>query len=269
MTEKNKYTFPPSKSISPPIITIIVATLNSSPTLQRCIESIISQTYPHKELIIIDGGSTDGSLPIIEKYSDCITYWESKPDRGIYHAWNKALGHAHGDWICFLGADDYFHDQDVLTMIVPYLEKATETEIRIVYGKIIKVNKDGHIIRVEGKPWSKVGWLMRHGMSIPHPGMMHHCRLFEIHGRFDETFRISGDYDLLLRELKDHPALFVKEIKTVVCQIGGMADLSGVLSHQEVARSRRKCGLNSFSWVWTLVYLRAIWRSLFRKLMIG
>lgn len=250
-----------------PLITIIIAVLNNAEMLDHCLESVCLQNHSSKELIVIDGGSSDGSLGIIEKYSDYITYWESKPDRGIYHAWNKALSHAHGDWICFLGADDYFHDQNVLTTIVPYLEKATETEIRIVYGKIIKVDKDGHIIRVEGKPWSKVGWLMRHGMSISHPGMMHHSSLFEIHGRFDETFRISGDYDLLLRELKNHPALFIKEIKTVVCQIGGLADLNGVLAHQEVARSRRKCGLSSFSWIWTLVYLRAIWRSLFRKLM--
>ena len=266
MTEKNKYTFPQSKSISPPIITIIVATLNSSPTLQRCIESIISQTYPHKELIIIDGGSTDGSLPILEKFHNVISFWESAPDSGVYHAWNKALDHSHGEWVCFLGADDFFRDDNVLTSFVPYLTKAIEKGIKVVYGQVVKVDKEGRTLNIQGQPWPKIGWLMKHGMPIPHPGMMHHRSLFEIHGKFDQSFRVAGDYDFLLRELKDNQALFAKNIKSVMHQTGGLADSNGVLAHLEVAHARRKNGLHTFSLIWMLVHIKTIFQYYFFKL---
>jgi Glycosyltransferases involved in cell wall biogenesis len=84
-----------------PLFTIIVAVLNSKETLERCIESVNSQTYPYKELIIKDGGSTDGTVEILKNNDDKIAYWESSPDHGIYHAWNKALQYARGEWICF------------------------------------------------------------------------------------------------------------------------------------------------------------------------
>ena len=117
------------------LITVILAVLNASNTLERCLQSILKQTYQHKEIILVDGGSTDGTLSILDAYGDKLTYWESKPDRGIYHAWNKALKHARGDWICFLGADDYFWSNNVLADLAPHLIRATNSGIRIVYGQ--------------------------------------------------------------------------------------------------------------------------------------
>lgn len=245
-----------------PVITVIVAVLNSAKTFQLCLESIIAQNYPNKELIVMDGGSTDGSVELLKRYDNYITYWESQPDNGIYHAWNKALEHARGDWFCFLGADDRLNNKEILTRLVPYLQKSCEQQIRVVYGRVVKSDNNGNVVRLEGKPWTEVGWLMKHGMSIPHPGLMHHRSLFEQHGNFDESFRIAGDYDLLLRELKDHPAMFAEDVKTVVCQIGGVADSNNLIAAREVFKARRKCGLPIFSWVWSLVYLRAIFRNL-------
>jgi glycosyltransferase involved in cell wall biosynthesis len=89
------------------MISVIVAVFNGAKTLQQCIDSVAGQTYPHKELIVIDGGSIDGTREILEGDATKLAYWVSEPDRGIYHAWNKALARARGDWICFLGADDY------------------------------------------------------------------------------------------------------------------------------------------------------------------
>ena len=86
-----------------PLLTIIVAVFNGAKTLERCIDSVVQQTWPYKELIIMDGGSTDGTVDLLKRYDSKIKYWESRPDRGIYHAWNKALDHAEGEWICFIG----------------------------------------------------------------------------------------------------------------------------------------------------------------------
>jgi glycosyltransferase involved in cell wall biosynthesis len=107
-----------------PKITVIVAVFNGSATLRRCLKSICSQSYSNQELIVMDGGSSDDSVKIIQQNSHRIAYWESKPDRGIYHAWNKALSHATGEWICFLGSDDYFWQDDVLEKMVPALRIA-------------------------------------------------------------------------------------------------------------------------------------------------
>src|SRR3990172_6849742 len=100
-----------------PLISIIVAVYNGKATLQQCIDSVAQQTYPNKELVIIDGGSNDGTVELLEKNRSKFSYWISEPDRGIYNAWNKGLVQAHGEWVCFLGADDYLWDATVLGRI--------------------------------------------------------------------------------------------------------------------------------------------------------
>jgi len=253
------------------LITIIVAVLNGKKYLGRCIESISNQTYPYKELIIIDGGSTDGTVEILKENNDKITHWESRPDRGIYHAWNKALQYAHGEWICFLGADDFFWNKSVLDDLSPYLVKAANLGIRVVYGRNAVVDRNGHILKLVGKPWEKIRWLMPHGMPLPHPGLMHHHSLFEEHGLFDETFQIAGDYDLLLRELKKRDALHVRGLIVTGCQAGGISDSKPLFAHKEVERARRKNGFHGLSWVWLAVhirgFLRVYWRRLVQKLI--
>ena len=82
-----------------PLVTVIVATLNASKTLQSCIDSIVSQTWPKKELIICDGLSKDGTVEILRRNDAVISHWCSETDSGIYNAWNKGLRRAHGDWI--------------------------------------------------------------------------------------------------------------------------------------------------------------------------
>jgi len=241
-----------------PVITIIVAVLNSQATLVKCIQSIVDQTWPEKELIVIDGGSTDNSLSILHKFSKHIACLESQPDRGIYHAWNKGLRNANGEWVCFLGSDDFFWSPSVLYDLVPHLEKAEEQGTRVVYGQVARLDHQGNVKESLGKPWDTIAWQMNHGMpkNMPHPGLMHHCSLFQTHGLFDETFRISGDYEMLLRELKTGKALYVNNVLTVGSQMGGIADTSGLLTHREVARARKKHNLSGWSWVWLMVYMR-------------
>jgi len=252
-----------------PLFTIIIAVLNSKESLERCIESVSNQACHDRELIIIDGGSTDGTVEILKNNDDNIAYWESSPDRGIYHAWNKALQHAHGEWICFLGADDYFWSEKVLTDLSPQLVKASDGGIKVVYGQAARVDRNGRILKLVGKPWEKIRWLMPHGMPLPHTGLMHHRSLFEEHGLFDETFKIAGDYDLLLRELKNGEALHVRNLIVAGWQAGGISDFRFLLAHREMERARRKNGFHNLSWVWLAVhargFLRARWRQLVRR----
>jgi glycosyltransferase len=89
-----------------PLITIITVAYNAVKDIENTILSVLNQTYPNIEYIIIDGGSTDGTLDIIKKYEDKISYWVSEPDKGIYDAMNKGVAKANGDYLFFLGADD-------------------------------------------------------------------------------------------------------------------------------------------------------------------
>jgi glycosyltransferase involved in cell wall biosynthesis len=101
-----------------PFFSLIMATYNESDTIMLSLNSIKDQTYGNWELIIMDGDSTDGIVDIIKENAQWIKYWESRPDRGISHAWNKALEHVEVDWIYFLGADDRFSSKDILNNLV-------------------------------------------------------------------------------------------------------------------------------------------------------
>ena len=212
----------------------------------------------------MDGGSADNSKNILQSYSNRINYWESQADKGIYHAWNNALNHAHGEWICFVGSDDYFYEIQTLGYIVPHLNRATAEGIKLVYGQVVQVNDARQPVRILGKPWEKISWQIRYGMPLhfPHPGMMHHQSLFREHGRFDQAFKIAADYEFLLRELKNKrkKALYTGS-KTMDSQIGGLSYSNQLATLKEARKARLKNGLPGFSWFCMAVYIRAILRK--------
>ena len=88
------------------LISVVTVSYNAVSTIEQTILSVINQTYPHIEYIIIDGGSTDGTVDVIKKYADKITYWVSEPDKGIYDAMNKGLRRVRGDWCVFMNSGD-------------------------------------------------------------------------------------------------------------------------------------------------------------------
>jgi glycosyltransferase involved in cell wall biosynthesis len=205
-----------------PKISVIVAVFNGSATLLRCLNSIYSQSHNNYEIIVIDGGSKDGTIKILQDNSKRIDYWESVPDRGIYHAWNKALSHAKGEWICFLGSDDFFWDSEVFKNMLPRLQIAKNDGVRLVYGRVASVDKIGKVKNLLGIPWNRINSVLAHQMP-PHPGLLHSSLLFKEHGTFDESFRIAGDYEFLLRELKTGDATFIPDIIVAGVQYGGVS----------------------------------------------
>jgi glycosyltransferase involved in cell wall biosynthesis len=228
-----------------PRITIIVATFNRGGTLRRCIDSVAGQTYASKELIVIDGGSTDGSVDIIRANRGKIADWVSELDRGIYHAWNKGVARAQGDWLCFLGADDYLHDRYALERMSAYLAAASPAQ-RIVYGRVIVVDAGGAEVADLGVSWAGARRsFMRGTTCLPTPGVMFHRELFRKYGPFDETFAIAGDYEFLLRELKDSEPLYVPDIVVTDMQYGGISSRpeSTLVSLREMRTARVRHGL--------------------------
>lgn len=228
---------------SAPLITIIVAVLNGKATLQHCIDSVAEQTYPNRELIIIDGGSKDGTVDVLGENREKITFWISEPDRGIYNAWNKGLAQAKGEWICFLGADDFFWDARGLERMVEQLGKLPPS-VCVAYGQIMLISAEGETLGPVGEPWQKIKERFDQFMCIPHQGVMHRRSLFEKHGNFDESFRIAGDYELLLRELKTADAFYIPDIITIAMRQGGLSSdpANTLLILREFRRAQRMQG---------------------------
>lgn len=204
-----------------PLVSVVVAVRNGARHLQRCIDSVAAQTDPSRELIVMDGGSHDGTVELLTANTDVISYWESAPDRGIYHAWNKALAHCRGEWTCFLGAEDYLWQPDTIERWRPHLEQALPYH-RFVYGSLAVVSRYGETVSLIDQPWSRARHRFFIAMSVPHPGSLHHRTLFDEHGPFDETFRIAADYDLLLRAFRERPPLYVPGMIQAGWQEGGI-----------------------------------------------
>lgn len=236
-----------------PTISIIIATFNAAGTLQRCLDSIRAQTAPDVELIVMDGGSSDGTVAMLESNADLISFWRSEPDKGIFNAWNKGLTHASGEWICFLGADDYLYEPRSLEKMLPHLEEADRRGISIVYSRLAVVSEAGEEKEVLGEDWSRLKKLFLHEMCLPHPGLMQHRRLFETHGNFDESFKLAGDYEFLLRELKSREALFVPDVITAAWTFGGVSSNPRNLDilFAEVKKARELNGVRSFPRLWS------------------
>jgi glycosyltransferase involved in cell wall biosynthesis len=226
-----------------PLISIIVAVFNGGATLQQCIDSVAQQTWPNRELIVIDGGSEDGTVELLKANREKIAYWISEPDRGIFNAWNKGLDKAKGEWICFLGADDYLWDERVLERMAAQLENLPP-DIRVAYGQIMLLSVEGQPLHAVGASWQEARKLFRQYMSIPHPAVMHRRSLFERHGKFDESFRIAGDYEFLLRELKTGDAVFIPGIVMTGMRAGGISSHSGnaLRALRELGRAQRMHG---------------------------
>ena len=246
-----------------PLLSVLVAAYNSGATLQQCLDSVISQTYGNVELIVIDGGSSDGSVEVLRANSRHIAYCVSEPDRGIYHAWNKALAQARGEWICFLGSDDYLWNEQVLARVVAQLARVPDN-INVAYSQVNLVDADAGLLYPIGEPWSQVKQSFKQLMCIPHPSVLHRNRLFQQHGVFDESFRIAGDYELLLRELKSADAFFMSDIVFSAMRQGGISSALGntLSALREVRAAQRKNGLRWPGRIWLLALVRAYLRAL-------
>lgn len=253
---------------SMPLITVIVSVYNGVKTLQQCIDSVFNQTYANKELIVIDGGSTDGSAELINANSGAINYWISEPDRGIYSAWNKGLARASGEWICFIGSDDFLWSDDVLQRLALTLSQAP-AGINVAYGQIMLLNQSGGELFRIGAPWAQVKTRFKQLMSLPHPAVMHRKSLFAQHGNFDETYRIAGDYEMLLRELISKEALFVPGVVVTGMRQGGISSnpSNNVSALNEVRAAQRKNGLQTPGWYWRLTVVRAYVGLILSKLL--
>ncbi len=232
-SNKTPNTHHPSMLTSLPLITIITVVYNGAKYLEETIQSVINQTYPNVEYIIIDGGSTDGTLDIIKKYEDYIDYWVSEKDKGIYDAMNKALSVSQGEWIGFLGSDDILLKDSIMNY-VDFINKIS-SDVEFISAKVDLINQNYKIVRTIGNAWS---WeIFRKYMNIAHVASLHKIRLFKKYGFFDVSFKIAADYEFLLRVKNNLKALFLdKKVALMRCDGASNRNIITVLNETRLIK---------------------------------
>ncbi|MEO6453693.1 MAG: glycosyltransferase family 2 protein [Ginsengibacter sp.] len=191
-------------------ISVITVTYNASATLENTILSIINQSYKNIEYIIIDGGSTDSTLEIIKKYQPKLAYCVSEKDSGIYDAMNKGIKASTGDWIIFLGADDIFYNENVLTKIFAENKNYNLDCTDFAYGNVI-IKSNGKIFGGSRTYDQLIN------CNINHQGIFYKKSIFEIIGAFNLKYKILADYELNLRIYRNHllKKKYIPEIVTI------------------------------------------------------
>ena len=179
-------------------ISIITATYNSAATLRSTFDSILQQTYRDIDYIVIDGGSTDGTIDIIREYEPRfggLIRWISEPDHGIYDAMNKGIRMAKGDVVGILNSDDFYASNYVLSEIAKNI-----VDVDAVYGDLVFIDASdtSRVVRQwHGSQYQKGAFLK--GWHPAHPTFYARKRLFDTMGAFDTTFKVSADFELMLR----------------------------------------------------------------------
>jgi len=197
------FTFMPYKISM--LFSIITVTYNASQWLERTIQSVISQSYPHIEYIIIDGNSTDGTLELIKKYQPSITHCISEPDNGLYDAMNKGLKLASGDYVWFLNAGDALYSENTVQEIVNKF--GGENLPDIIYGETQVVDSQGKALAMRRlKAPEKLSWKsFRMGMLICHQSFIVKRAIAVL---YDLQYRFTADYDWCIRCMKKATAIF-------------------------------------------------------------
>ncbi len=228
-------------------ISIVTATYNSAKTLRDTIESVLAQTYPDIEFIIVDGVSADGTIDIVREYEPRFNgrlKFVSEPDRGLYDAMNKGFALATGDAVGVLNSDDFFTSPTVIATVVETFRK---TGVDAVHGDIHYVHTEniGHCVRYYSSANFTKGQ-MRQGFIPPHPSFYCRTDLYRKYGNFDISYRLAADFELMLRLIfLHHITLRYIPMDFVTMRMGGLTTSGfrsyrdGLLEHHRALRSNK------------------------------
>lgn len=180
-----------------PLVSIVTVTYNSSATIADTLQSVGRQSYPNIEHIVVDGGSSDGTMEIVQNAARIFPYsirYISEPDKGIYDAMNKGIAMAHGEIVGILNSDDVFFSPSVIESIVRVMHAERSDGC---YGDLVFVDRED--TSVVKRTWVSGSGNFRRGWVAPHPTLYLRRRAYELVGQYRTDFKISSDYDLMLR----------------------------------------------------------------------
>ena len=214
---------PPSVRL---LISVVVPTFNSERHLRNCLESLREQTYQNYEVVVVDGGSTDGTVRIIEEQAALFPriIWRSEKDRGVYDAMNKGVALARGDWLLFLGSDDALYAPDVLAKMAPHLSQ----EYNLVYGNVFSASASS---------WAPAGVVYDGEFNdekilernICHQAIFYSRALFDQHRGYDQSYKVLGDWEFNLRIFRTARKKFVD---LIVARFEGGGMSTSIIDHE-------------------------------------
>jgi len=221
-------------------ISVVTVCRNAAATIGDALASFFRQSHADKQLVVVDGASTDGTLAVVRSFAGEALTVISEPDRGLYDAMNKGLAVFSGDAVGFLNADDRFHDEGSLAAVADALETADICYADLDY--VDAAQRAQVVRRWRSTPWRKGGF--RRGWMPAHPTFYCRRRVVDQVGGFDLRYRLAADYDFMLRalELADFSAVHIPRV-LVDMGAGGLssASLRARLCHNlEALQSRRR-----------------------------
>jgi glycosyltransferase involved in cell wall biosynthesis len=193
-----------------PLVSIITPSFNQASFLEATLESVLTQDYPHLEYLVVDGGSSDGSQEIIEKYAEQLAWWVSAPDLGQTDAINKGFRRARGEILAWLNSDDTY-EPGAVSEAVAYLQ--AHSDVGLVYGDANFINQSGEIIGRFNAQQTSYQRLRRGGVYIPQQASFFRSQVWKAVGPLDPSFYFAMDYDLWVRiaaiaPVRYHPRLW-------------------------------------------------------------
>lgn len=200
-----------------PTLSVITVVYNNARDIERTIRSVVGQTYPHIEYLVVDGGSTDGTVAVIKQYSDRISQWVSEPDKGIYDAMNKGLAMATGDYVLFMNSGDEIYAPDTVARIF-----ATEPGADIYYGEteLFDDNWESLGLRRHHVP-ERFSWRsFRYGMNVSHQAIYIRRNIV---GRYDTQYQLSADIDWVIRAAKQAKRAVNTRMLVAKYLVGGLS----------------------------------------------
>lgn len=206
-------------------VSIVTVCFNSIHTIEQCIQSVISQSYASIEFLVIDGGSTDGTLEIIKKYSADIDYFISEFDFGIYDAMNKGINASTGDVVGFLNSDDFYSGSESIALLVENLEKQNVDAVFANLDIVDKVNTGTVIRKYNSKIFNPS--LLRFGLMPAHPTFFIKKFFYSKFGLYSTNYNIASDFDMMVRlfYLAKIRYLYI-DSSVVIMREGGVSSLS-------------------------------------------
>lgn len=221
-----------------PLVTIFTAVKNRKDTLPQTIISVLNQSYPNIEYIVVDGASTDGTLEVIKQFDDKIDLWISEPDCGTSDAFNKAISMAQGDFIFWLSSDDWINPDFIETAVQTLLKSGAD----FVFGDMVMYNNgDADAVCKGDKDYAKS--LMSGNPHFNYPSMVIKRECFQKLGLIDTTYRIINDYEWTLRlHLHGGKGSYNSSL-LVHRRVGGFGENHPVRSVLEHLRLSRQYGL--------------------------
>ena len=232
-------------------ISIITVCYNSEAFIASAINSVLSQTHPNIEYIVIDGGSKDGTGSIVESYGDKVAHFVSEPDKGIYDAMNKGLALATGEVIGILNSDDFYPNNDVISQVVGCFRDNSNVDMVLGNVDFVRSENVSNPVRFYSS-FNFEPWKIRFGFMPAHPGAFIKRTAYERVGNYKLGYKIGADFEWFVRAFLTHRLSFVKLNKTLVRMREGGVSTSGLKSNWIATKdmyralavnSKNSCGL--------------------------